>query len=241
MAETTGTSRSGFHGAGPSVPLVDMLQLWSMNRFSGLIAVTWQSETGHLYFSDGEIVHAEASGLTGEEAVHVILTWPDGSFDSYANTGTLKRTIQKKVSHLLLDAHRIIDEQRKAAPPMTTPPPMPPRPQPAAGNLLDQVRAIPDVIGLARFGSDGRPSSDQGPEAEVLAARGLYLAMTHAAAVAAAFGLRDLATASLRGAQESFVVVHARGNYLCVAVRPGAAVEPVEARVRALLTKPAAR
>jgi hypothetical protein len=223
------------------VPLVDMLQLWSMNRFSGLIAVTWQSETGNLYFSDGEIVHAEAGGVTGEPAVQVILTWPDGSFESYTNTGTLKRTIQKKVSHLLLDAHRIIDEQRKAAPPMTTPPPVPPplRPPAPPPSLLDQVRAIPDVIGLARFGSDGRPSGDQGPEAESLAAKGLYLAMTHAAAVATAFGLRDLAIASLRGAQESFVLVHARGSYLCVAVRPGAAVEPVESKVRSILSKAA--
>jgi hypothetical protein len=235
--------KSGFQGSVGSLPLVDLLQVWSLNQFSGLVVVTSQRRTGHIYFVQGEIVHAEAGGAAGEEAVRVLLGWPDGAFEPHPNTTTLKRTIQKRLSHLLLDAHRELDEQRHAAPaPVAfTPPPGTHRAAPAGPSVLDQIRTIAGVTGLVRFGADGRPTGPATHDAEALAARGLYLALTHAAAVAQAFGLRELAVASLQGARESFVLVHSRGTYLAVGVAAGAPVEPVAAQVRALLTRPAAR
>ena len=112
----------GFHGETAGMQLVDLLQLWSMNRFSGLVEVTYLGHKGHLYFLEGEVVHAEAGGAVGEPAVGAILAWPGGTFDPFPNTTTLKRTIQKRLSHLLLDAHRVIDEQRRA-PVLAAPPP----------------------------------------------------------------------------------------------------------------------
>jgi hypothetical protein len=69
----------------------------------------------------------------------------------------------------------------------------------------------------------------------------MYLAMTHAAAVAQAFGLQDLSVASLQGRTESLVLVHSAGNYLCLAVTPGVPLEPLVTQVRTLLTRAAAR
>jgi hypothetical protein len=87
----------------------------------------------------------------------------------------------------------------------------------------------------------GRPVGAATHEAEALAAKGLYLALSHAAAVAQAFGLRDLSVASLQGARESLVLVQSRGSYLAVGVAAGEPVEPVAAQVRALLTRPVGR
>ena len=91
---------------------------------------------------------------------------------------------------------------------------------------------------LVRFGKDGRPAGDAGPPARRSRAKGLYLSLTHAAAVAEAFGLHDLAFASVRGERESFVLVHSGGQFLCTAVSQDAAIEPVVAQIRALLTRP---
>jgi hypothetical protein len=239
------TSSSGFQAAVASLPLVDVLQVWSMNRFSGMVSVTGRGRQGHLYFVDGEIVHAEADDLVGEPAVQAILSWPDSAFEPFPNTSTLKRTILKRVSHLILDALRVLDERRHATPPPVPPAP-PPMPAPAARapagpSVMDQIRATPGVTQLVRFGKDGRPTAGQGPEAEALAAKGMYLAMTHAAAVAQAFGLQDLSVASLQGRTESLVLVHSAGNYLCLAVTPGVPLEPLVSQVRALLTRVAAR
>lgn len=219
------------------LPLVDLLQVWSMNRFSGLVAVTSGGKLGNLYLADGELVHAEAGAITGEQAVAAILSWPRGAIEPIPNTTTLERTITKRLSHVLLDAHRVIDELRKAEPALAAA---------TAGergpaSVLDRIRALAGVTRVVRFDRNGRTAAGEGPAGEELAAKGLYLAINHAGAVGAAFGLRDVVLASLQGARESFVLVHSAGNYLAVAVGPGVPVDPVAAQVRTLLAKPAAR
>ncbi len=242
---SAGSTRGGFQGSVESLPLVDLLQVWSMNRFSGLVTVSFHGRTGQLYLVEGELVHAEADGLAGERAVAVIIGWPEGSFELFPNTTALNRTIHKSFSHLLLDAHRELDERGRgivaSTPERPTPPVRPSASEPSRPGVLDQIRAIPGVTRLVRCGRDGRPSGDAGPEAEALAARGLYLALTHAASVASAFGLHELALATLQGERESFVLIHSNASYLCIAVAPGTAMEPVVMQLRGLLTRPASR
>ncbi len=221
---------------------MDLLQVWAANRLSGLVTVTFEGRSGRLYFVEGEIVHAETDGVTGELAVREILGWPEGTFELAPNTATLKRSIQKSLNHLLLDAHRELDEARRASGPrQTQPPPTSAPKEPTRSGVLEQIRAIPGVTDLVRFGTEGRPFGDGGPQAEALAAKALYLAMTHAACVATAFGLHDLGIASLQGSREAFVVVHSHGSYLCVAAAPGTTMDPVVAKLRALLTRPASK
>jgi hypothetical protein len=230
---------SGFQGEVGSLPLADLLQVWSMNGFSGLVVVTSGGEQGRIWFIEGAIVHAEAAGRTGEAAFAVIVGWPKGSFDLHPNTASIARTIEKSVSHLLLDAHRMVDEARRGG---GSPPPLPaPAAAPARPGLLDRVRALPGVVRLVRFGEDGRPAGGPDPGAEALAAKGLYLALNAAAPVGDAFDLRPLAIASLRGARESLILVQSSGQYLCVAVAPEAPLEPLVAQLRALLSRPTSR
>jgi len=254
MNAASGFDRGGLRGSSASLPLVDLLQVWSLNRFSGLVSVSSRGRGGKLHFAEGEIVHAEADGLEGEPAVRVIISWTDVTFEPFPNTTTLKRTIQKRVSHLLLDAHQALDEARREPPPHLPPhavahaaPPAAPRTAPhttpVGGTALEQIRALRGVTGLVRFGADGRPvgSGSSGPEAETLAAKGLYLALTHAGAVGQAFGLRELWLAALETPEESLLVVHSAGQYLGVAIGPGIPVDPLIGQVRALLTRPTTR
>jgi hypothetical protein len=250
MSERRASTPSGFQGAVGNLPLVDLLQVWAMNRLSGLVTVGSQGRTGRLYLAEGEVVHAEAGDLSGEAAVRVILAWPDGTFELAPNTTALARTIHKGLSHLLLDAHRLIDEgQRDRTVQGARVPPGPEAPSPAAlaarepprPGLLDQLRALRGVTSVVRFARDGRPVGEAGPDAEALAAKGLYLEMAHAASIASAFGLHDLAIATVQGAAESFVVVHGTTSSLCVAVDRAAPVEAVVSQLRAILTRPVAR
>jgi len=235
MAQGPSTSQIGFTGSIGSLPLADLLQVWSMNRFSGLVRIALEEQSGRLYFVDGEIVHAEAENLVGESALQAIIGWPGGAFELFPNTATLHRTIQKRFSHLLLDAHRALDERRRYGPP---PAPAKAQPQGAAG-VLERIRAIAGVTRVVRFSRDGRTSGRDGPDAEQLAAKGLYLAVNHAAAVASALGLGELSIAAVQGERESFAVVHRAGVFLCVAIEPGTPTERVTAQLRALLTRPA--
>lgn len=231
--------KSGFHGEIGSLPLVDLLQVWSMNRFAGMVTVSSQDRAGQLYFVDGEILHAEAGAWSGERAVQEIIGWPEGAFELFPNTTTLQRTIEKSFSHLLLDVHHALDERRRSSPPPLRPAAPAPAREPPRPSVLDQIRALEGVTQVVRFGKDGRASGQDGPGAEQLAAKGLYLAVTHAAAVAKAFGLGELGIAALQGERESFVVVHRAGNHLCVALAPGTPVEPVLGPLRALVIRKA--
>jgi hypothetical protein len=234
--------QNGFQGTVGNLPLADLLQVWALNRFSGLVTVQFEGLAGDLYFVEGDVVHAEADGLTGEAAALAIFAWPEGQFDLAPNTTTLKRTIHKKLSHLLLDAHRQIDENRRPASTSPARPPVAPQgKEPSRPGVLDQIRAIRGVTYLVRFGDDGRPIGGGGPEAESLAASGLYLALTHAAAVAATFGFRELAVATLDSGRRSFVLVRGSAGFLCIAVEPGAALDPIVAQLRSILSRPAPR
>jgi len=242
--------KTGFQGTIGSLPLVDLLQVWSMNGFSGQVVVTSQSRTGHLYYVDGAVVHAECEDVLGEQAVQRIVAWPTGAFELHPNTVTLHRTIQKSLSHLLLEAHQQMDEKRRGGPPAPAPPasptaapapnPPPPPPQASRSAVLDQIRAIRGVTDVVRFGKDGRPAGDAGPAGEALAAKGLYVFLVHAAAAAEAFGLHELAFATVRGERESFVLVHSAGQFLCTALAQDAQADQVTAQLRALLTRPRA-
>jgi hypothetical protein len=239
---TRSASTSGFHGAIGSLPLVDLLQVWGLNRTSGLVTITFDGKTGRLYLVDGEVVHAEAGAAVGEAAVRTILGWPEGTFELAPNTTTLERTIQKKLSHLLLDAHRELDEARRAPPePRPPPPPAAPPREPARASAIDQIRALPEVAHVVRFGADGRPVGDAGPSAEALAAKGLYLSVMHAGAVSGTFGLGELRLATLDSPKGSLVVVHGGGSYLALALTPGAAIDPLVARLRTILAPSAPR
>jgi hypothetical protein len=238
---SAGSKGGGLQGSSASLPLVDLLQVWSMNHFSGLVTVTFRGLSGHLYFEAGEIVHAEANDLTGEPAVGVILGWPDAAFEPFPNTSTLKRTIHKSVSHLILDAHRNLDERHRQAPPPLAQPVQAAAPAASPPGALQQLRAIRGVTRVVRFGQDGRPVGDGGAEAEALAAKGLYLSMTCATSIAQAFGLRGLSVAALENDRAPFILVHSQGQHLCLAVEPGVPLEPVVAQVRSLLGRPASR
>ena len=118
---------------------------------------------------------------------------------------------------------------------------MAPPTEPAKPGVLDQIRAIRGVRQLVRFGNDGRPIGADGPEAEALAAAGLYLALTHGEAVRQAFGFRDLSIATLESRARALVLVHGSAGYLCLAVEPGVPLDPIVAQLRAILSRPAPR
>jgi hypothetical protein len=231
----------GFQGAMQGLPLADLLQLWSTSRFSGRVVVRSQGQVGTFYFLDGEMVHAEADHWIGERAVTVILGWPAGSFEPAPGEATQERTIHKRLSHLLLNAQRALDERQRPFTPALTPPPISLAAVRSGPSTLEKVRAVPGVALAVRFGSDGRIYPGEGAAAEALAAKALYLALNPARAIGAAFGLRDLSVGSVQGPRESFLVVQSQGSFLGVTVAPQVAFEPVADQVRHLLIRPVAR
>jgi predicted regulator of Ras-like GTPase activity (Roadblock/LC7/MglB family) len=222
----------GFEGEVAGMGLSDLIQLNARNRFSGCFRIRHQGNLGLIFFRDGDIVHAEQGAYAGEEAFCQLLGWPAGRFSVEPNVVTARRTIQKSCEHLLLDAHRLIDERRISAP---EPPVRPPAPR-ATGpsGAVQLVRGVPGVAGAVVLTRAGKRVSEDGYESEVLAGQAVYLAM-FGQELGALFQAGEIHFAAAQGARRNLLLFAAKSHYLGVFADPESEIGAIDAAIRAAL------
>jgi predicted regulator of Ras-like GTPase activity (Roadblock/LC7/MglB family) len=179
--DTLRRGAAGFEGDITGLGLSDIIQLDVVNRFSGCIDVQYEDREGLIFLRDGDVVHAEQGATSGEAAFYEIVSWPGGHFSHKENVATTRRTIQKSCQFLLLEAHRIMDEERvgRGVPPPSPPAAAaPPAPRPtSAAAVLEVLRAVPGVLQAAIQGKDGSRLGDESYEGEIIAGQAQYVAM----------------------------------------------------------------
>jgi CheY-like chemotaxis protein len=100
---------SGFRGV-QSKSMVDIIQLECISQSSSVLRITNGPQTGKIWIQDGELIDAEASGLSGEGAFQKILSWKTGNFETLPAEPTRPRTILKSYNGLLLESAQALDE-----------------------------------------------------------------------------------------------------------------------------------
>jgi CheY-like chemotaxis protein len=93
------------------VPLVDMLQLLTMNRRTGTLSITAPDGNGEVRLADGQVVDATYRRLTGERALYRLLAGRRGRFAFGPGDAPVIRRIQASTNMLLMEAMRQVDEQ----------------------------------------------------------------------------------------------------------------------------------
>ncbi len=101
---------SGFAGALEGIRLPDLLQVICHSRIDLLLDVKSSAGGGAIYVFSGRVCHAEADGLSGEEAFHRILQWDNGRFEALPLPKNCNVTIDKSIEHLLVESFRQLDE-----------------------------------------------------------------------------------------------------------------------------------
>src|SRR5436305_1051936 len=101
-----------FQGSLKELPLPDIIQLVSVSGKTGVFSLrrNGDSSTGEIFLRGGQIVHAQAGDLQGEEAMYELAIWPEGEFVFTPGKETELTTIQKSNTNLLMEAARRIDE-----------------------------------------------------------------------------------------------------------------------------------
>ncbi|MGE5234419.1 MAG: DUF4388 domain-containing protein [Acidobacteriota bacterium] len=99
-----------FQGSLRELPLPDIIQLVSVSGKTGVFTLKNGSSSGDIYLRKGQIVHAEAGDLRGEEAVYELAIWREGEFVFTPGKETDTVSIQKSNTNLLMEAARRIDE-----------------------------------------------------------------------------------------------------------------------------------
>ena len=102
-------AKGGFRGV-QSKSLVDIVQLECLSQSSTVLKITNGMAEGKIWIQNGEVIHAEAPGLTAEPAFQRILTWKTGSFENLPADLARTRTIFTSYQGLLLNTAQAFDE-----------------------------------------------------------------------------------------------------------------------------------
>ncbi len=93
--------------------MIDLLQSLELGQKSCSLTVSRGADTGRMFFSSGQINHAELGALEGDDAVYCVVSWPDGDFEIDFNKSSDKQTTSRTTQGLLMEALRLLDEQRR--------------------------------------------------------------------------------------------------------------------------------
>jgi CheY-like chemotaxis protein len=111
-------TREVVEGRLSQIALVDLLQLFHLNRRTGSIDLRNRSpegrtERGRLVLRDGDVVQASCSGVENEKALFRLLSWTEGSFSFRPTSGTVEVRITTPTRALLLEGMRQLDEWKR--------------------------------------------------------------------------------------------------------------------------------
>ncbi len=99
-----------FNGYLEGITLVDIVQLACLERYESRLEVWGENFRGTIFFSGGEMVHAETGSLVGQEAFFEILCCQAGIF-KFTPEKTERQTIDVSWNFLLMEAARQVDER----------------------------------------------------------------------------------------------------------------------------------
>jgi hypothetical protein len=222
----------GFDGEVSGMSLTDLLQIKAMGRFSGRIVVEQNGKSGHLFFREGDLVHAQLDQFEGKDAFARVLAWGGGTFRAEPKVGTTRQTINESFQYLLLDALRLQDEIAAGLE----------QQNPAAeaaqvqkgGGMKDRLSGIAGLQDVALTDRNGTVVQSIGSNAESLAAQGMYLVST-SSQIGDELGLGSFKGAVVQGVSGHIVSLEGAKNFLFVGVQCDAKPAAVEAEVRRAL------
>jgi len=111
------TSETALEGNLSHLDLPGIIQMLGQSRQDGALYINAGEIDGVISFAGGEVVHAEAGELIGDEAVVLIVKTCDGidhGVYKFVPGGTSPtRTVMRSVTELMLEALRELDEQRE--------------------------------------------------------------------------------------------------------------------------------
>ncbi len=101
-----------FEGDLAEIPPFAVLQILEMGSKSGLLSIEADQANGRLWLANGSPIHAETKRHSGFDAAVEIVNSTGGRFTFQPQEGAAERTIEASVTELLLEASRVLDEER---------------------------------------------------------------------------------------------------------------------------------
>ncbi len=81
----------------------EIIKILSLGKRTGRLYLTNGSETGNIYFSEGEVVHAQCASLSGIKAIQEIAVWTSGEYRFFVDESADMQTIVMGVEEVLAE------------------------------------------------------------------------------------------------------------------------------------------
>jgi DNA-binding response OmpR family regulator len=104
---------SVLRGSLAQMNVLDLLQSLDMGRKTCALTLSNNGDKCKMFFTDGQINHAEYGNLKGDEAVYKVLTWTAGNFEIDFKGSSKDQTITQSTQGLLLEGLRLLDESSR--------------------------------------------------------------------------------------------------------------------------------
>ena len=93
--------------------IIDLLQSLELGQKTCSLTITHDGEDCRMFFAEGQIHHAELGSVKGDQAVYRVAGWADGSFQIDFNARSDKKTTTQSTQGILMEALRLLDEQKR--------------------------------------------------------------------------------------------------------------------------------
>jgi CheY-like chemotaxis protein len=93
--------------------VIDLVQSLEMGRKSCQITLTNEGDKCEMFFSEGQVTHAQYGEVTGDAAVFKVLRWTGGNFELNFDGKTSEQTTTLNTQGLLMEGLRLLDEANR--------------------------------------------------------------------------------------------------------------------------------
>jgi hypothetical protein len=81
----------------------EIIKILSLGKRSGRLYLTNGSDSGNIFFTDGEVIHAQCGSLTGIKAVQEIAVWTSGEYRFFVDEPADMQTIIMGIDEVLAE------------------------------------------------------------------------------------------------------------------------------------------
>ena len=93
--------------------VIDLVQSLEMGRKSCHITFTHENDRCEMFFSEGQVTHAQYGEIAGDAAVFKVLRWTGGNFEMNFEGKTTQQTTTLNTQGLLMEGLRLLDESKR--------------------------------------------------------------------------------------------------------------------------------
>ena len=103
----------GTSGTVKGIPIHSFLQMLENEEKTCTLRIKRKNDTGLLYLKSGSLIGAETKDLSGEEAAHAILPWPDPIIEIRYFNGQRSKQINRPLLSVIIEAFHLKNKKDK--------------------------------------------------------------------------------------------------------------------------------